>query len=318
MFRKVFLAALASYLALGLISSGLAADQVRFGTAQKINPLHVLPVLAATEKGIWKENGLEVQWTPFDAGAILDRAVAAGQIDMGWSAAPSLVLAVTHRLPMVVVADTQGVEKYILLVSKDSPIKEPKDLKGARIGVTRMGSTTHAFAQAIAKSLGIEKEMRIVATGGTAQNWAALRGGAIDGLISTNFASAKFQFEGVGRVLVSVRNYLPKEWPDLLIFARKDFADRNPEVARRMIRALLQGTDFVSKNPDWAVQKMKEISGYPEELGRVMHKELHYVKDGRINRKGLENVVNFMVEYGLIPKEKAPAVEAIYTNKFVE
>ena len=63
--------------------------------------------------------------------------------------------------------------------------------------------------------------------------------------------------------------------------------------------------------------KMMELSGYSEEAAKLVNKDFAFSRDGKVSRKGLENLRNFFIEYGLIPKEKAPAIEKLYTDEFV-
>ena len=39
--------------------------------------------------------------------------------------------------------------------------------------------------------------------------------------------------------------------------------------------------------------------------------------DGKLERKAIENVRSFMIEYKIIKAKEAPAIDDIYTDKFV-
>ncbi|MEE8450178.1 MAG: ABC transporter substrate-binding protein [Thermodesulfobacteriota bacterium] len=54
----------------------------------------------AENKGFWKGQGLEVEWVPFVGGGRLYRAVAAGRINMGVSAAASFFNAEQRVFPL--------------------------------------------------------------------------------------------------------------------------------------------------------------------------------------------------------------------------
>lgn len=292
------------------------AEKVRFGNATKTNAMQNLPPLAAQDKGFWKEQGLEVEWALFDAGAAHMRAVAGGAIDAGITDGTELVHSVALGIPIALVADFQLDYDFFVWVRPEGPIKETKDLKGATLGVTRLGSVGHILGRVAAKGLGMEKDIKFVATGGVAPSIAALKSGSVQGIILSNLTMAVPKFRGDAKALLNVRDYLPKPWMGVGVFARNDFMEKSPEVTRRLVKALLKGTDFIRENRDWAVEKMKEMSGYPDEVGREVHKSLRYGKDGRINVKGLESVANFMAEWGVI--EKGPPLEKLYSPKFVE
>ena len=292
------------------------AEKVKFGNSTKTNVFENLPPMAALDKGFFKEQGLDVEWSLFDAGAAHVRAVAGGAIDAGITAATEVVHAASRGIPMAFVADLQIDYDFFIWVRPDSPIKEPKDLKGTTLGVTRLGSLSHIYGRVAAKGLGMEKDIRFAATGGVTPSVAAVKAGSVQGIILSNLTMAVPQFRGDAKTLLNVRDYLPKPWMGLGVFGRNDFMEKSPEVTRRLVKAVLKGTDFVRQNREWSVEKMKEMSGYPEEVGREVHKILRYGRDGRIDVKGLESVIKFMAEWGLI--EKTPPLEKIYNTKFVE
>lgn len=292
------------------------AEKVRFGNSTKTNVFENLPALAALEKGFWKEEGLEVEWTMFDAGAAHMRAVAGAAIDAGITAATEVVHSASRGIPLAFVADLQLDYDFFVWVRPDSPIKEPKDLKGAMLGATRLGSLSHIFGRVAAKGLGMEKDIKFVATGGVTPSVAALKSGSVQGIILSDLTMAVPKFRGDAKTLLNVRDYLPKPWMGLGIFARNDFIDKSPEAAKKLVKSLLKGAEFVRENREWAVEKMKEMSGYPEEVGREVHKSLRYGKDGKISVKGLESVNKFMAEWGLI--EKTPPLDKLYNAKFVD
>lgn len=155
-----------------------------------------------------------------------------------------------------------------------------------------------------------------MATGGVPQTIAALKAGAVDAIALSMFTMANLKFAGQVRELVAVADYLPKEWMDTTIFGTRDFIVKNPEVVRKFVKATLWAADFVQNNREWSIEKLKSLLGYSEEAAPEVYKLLVYSKDGKINRRALENVTRFLIEYGIVPKEKMPSVEAIYTMEF--
>jgi len=104
-----------------------------------------------------------------------------------------------------------------------------------------------------------------------------------------------------------------------VITARKDFSKKSPDLVKRAVKSVLQATDFITKNPRWAIEKMKskDLVGYPEEAAKLVYNSITWSKDGRITRTALENVRNFLIEYGIITKEKAPSLEEFFTDEFL-
>lgn len=294
-----------------------AADKLRFGISVKFNPSYSLPFFAAEERGFWRQNDIDAQVIFFDSGSSMFRGMAAAGVDMGLGGGLSDVQAMARGVPVIIVADLKSPQEFSVWVRADSPIKGPRDLKGAKIGISSFGGLVHAYGRALAKALGMEKDIKFMASGGSTQEIAALRAGVTDGTIFSFFGMAALKFKGELREAVIVTEYLPREWIDVTISARRDFRDKSPGAIRRGLKAVFQGADFVLKNSDWTVAKLKAEYGYEEKDARAVHRDiLRYGKDGVMNPRALENMRNFLIEYGIIPKEKAPAVEELYTNEF--
>lgn len=296
----------------------LAADKVRFGTPVKAQPIVHVPMLAAQERGFFKAEGMELEWISFGTGIVMHRAVAAGDLDMGMAPTISVVPAVAVGVPEIIVADTKGRDDFNIVVRTNSPVKDPKELKGAKVGVTRFGTATHASGLVVARALGMEKDIKFVAAGGQMEQIAGLKAGSLDAVVLTHITAIPLKVAGEVREVLTLNDYLPKDWMDYGLFARKDLPDKNPGLVKGSIKAMVKATNFVMENPEWARARMKETLGYTDEVAKLVHAELRYGKDTRINRKGLENVLKFLVEYEIIKPERAPSLGAVYTTRFTE
>lgn len=297
-------------------SDVLAIDKIKIGTAIREFPTYYLPILAAEERGFWKNNGLEVEWVPFKGSPLLMTGMISGDIKVGIAGSTGVLQAASRGLPVIIISDLQSKNDFTLYVKADSPIREPRDLKGAKIGVTRLGVVSHCFGILIAKKFGIEKDVKFIGTGGTPETAAALKVGAIDGTVLPVFEFAELVARGEVRQVTRAADHLPVEWLMDVVFTHKDFIKERPDIIKRTIKGLLEAIDFIDKNPTWAIEKMKAESGFSEVAVKLVYQELGFTKDGRVNRKAVENVINFLVEYGIITKEKAPEVDKVFTSEF--
>lgn len=301
----------------GIMPEGLAVDKVRYGVAVRVAQ-YIVPLIAAEEQGFWKQNGLEVKWWPFRGASDLNRAIVADSIDMGSSSLPDAIQATTRGIPIVALAQLNRLD-YHIWVRVDSPIKGPEDLKGAKLAIRRMGGMTHAYARFIARKLDL-KEIKIIDAGGPEAATAAMIAGRIDGRVGA-LASADMLalvLERKLRSAVSISEHFPKEWAENAMTAPKWLIDKNPELVRRTVRAALQGVDFMLKNKAWSIERMKKELGFKPEVASAMFDNLGFGPDARISRKAVENVRDFLIEYEIIPREKVPPVDEVFTNRFVE
>lgn len=305
-----------SFMALVLVAgSGQAADKLKFATASKFDNFFNLLMWAAEEKGYWRENGLEVEWIPFAGGGAMYQAVAAGSVAIGLTGSASLIQASAAGIPVLVVAELGG-DEYFFWVSPQSGIKEPKDLKGARIGIARTGGMVHAYGRVAARALGLEKEIKFVAGGGVSEEIAAIRTGKLDGRVSSVATMAKAMAAGTVKKFISVHNYFPKEWSDFVLFARRDFSQDKPALTKRGSTTMIQSANFLLDNPTWAIDKLRANLDIPLEAAREVYQGLRYSRDGKIDQNAIENVRKFLIEYGIVPEGKAPSLDNLYTREF--
>lgn len=300
-----------------LWKGGAASQKLRFGTVV-ISPQYHLPFIAAQEKGLWKEQGLEVEWVSFRGGPLAYRGLAAEELDMVMGGTTGAVQSLIAGVPQTLVADVRTSQGFHFWVLVDSPVKEGKDLKGARIGVTGLGSLTHAYGRMVTRSLGLEKDVTFVAVGGVKEQAAALKARAIDAVVFDSISTAPLKVAGETRELLRLDDFFPKEWVEVSILARSKFAAANRELVVRAIKGFFRATDFIENNRSWALEKMKSSMGYTEKEAEVIYPLLKYGKHGKINIKGLQNQLNFLVQYGIVAKEKVPPLEKIYDKSFAE
>ncbi len=169
-----------------------------------------LPSAAAEQHGFWKQLGLNVQWIPFGSGRAQSDALAAGSVNAGMTLSTSGIRGSATGIPIMIVADVKLRNDFFVWVPVKSRIRKPRDLKGTKIGVPRLGSAAHAYGTALGKKLGLGKEIRIVGAGGMRAAIAGVRKGAVDAIFVTQFVMFRLKHTGVVRDLVSLRDYLPK------------------------------------------------------------------------------------------------------------
>ena len=316
MAKKFLCIVLVVGLFIGLGSVSLAQDKVKLGTSVRTFHPNYLPPLTAEEKGFWKENGLDVEWVPFSGAVPAMQAVAGGAINIGSMPADTIMRAAERGLPVVMVSDLALSSSFNLYVRAESPYRDARDLKGTRIGVTTLGGGTHMVSRIIFSALGMEKDVRFVGAGGATEAVAGLRSGGFE-VLSTRLGTVlDLKLQGILREVAAGSDYLPKPWIDTVMYARKDFGKGKPEVVRKELKAILQSTDFIQKNPRWTMDKMKSFQGVSEEAAKLLYEDTKFSATGRLDRQAVENARKVYVQYGILT-EKAPSVDELFTNEYL-
>src|SRR5437870_12427408 len=98
-----------------------------------LNPDH-LPIVAAKEKGLFREEGLELSiLIPTVPEESLD-LVAHGKADFGVGEQTNLIRARAHGQPLISIGPLLAHTVVCLMYLKNGPIKSLEDLRGKRVG----------------------------------------------------------------------------------------------------------------------------------------------------------------------------------------
>ena len=296
-----------------------AQEKINYGTAIKFSPVYYLPVLAAQEKGFFQKNGLDVTWVPSQSGPDMQRDLATGAVQIGSSNAGTDIPAIAKGVPSIIVANLQPTDDFAVWVSANSRFQKPEDLKGAKIGVSRLGGAEHAYGRLVARGLGLENQIQFVSTGGVQESVAVLTTGGIDGVVLSPNQMMDLLLQGKVRSLVTLAKYEKQPWLSYTIVANKDFIAKEPDTVKRVLASIWAANTFIMspEGKPWALGKLKEVSHYSDEAANRLYALLNLGKDGKFQKQAVQNVVDFMVDYDLLKAGDLKSVDTLYTDQFV-
>lgn len=300
------------------VSASLAADRVRLGTGVDV-PAYNLVMWAGQDHGIWQKNGLGVEWSIMRGSGLALRSLAAGALDMGTIRVESAILGLSQGAPAMIVAEHRDGAFFDLYVKADGSLREPKDLRGRTIVANAQGGAAHISALFLVRTLGLEGQVKYVFVRETPEQVAAVKQGAADALVTGQPEVLDILIEkGEMRRLVSLRDYLPREWVDNVIVANKKFLSSNSALVARMVKAWFEARESFRNNPEWAIKRLMVTSGFDEKTARKITQIYIPKMDKKFSPEGLKNVLDFMIEFGQIKKEGLPPVESFYTLEFAK
>ncbi|MEE8449647.1 MAG: hypothetical protein V3S39_08440 [Thermodesulfobacteriota bacterium] len=102
------------------------------------------------------------------------------------------------------------------------------------------------------------------------------------------------------------------------MFATNKAIKEKPDTLPRVVKAALDSGSFITKNRQYTRRKLKELFKYSDKGVELAQDSLQYTGTGRINPKGVQAVLDFMSAHGIIPKEKLPPTEKIFTNQLFD
>ena len=230
-----------------LFNTAIADEKITLLLDWFINPDHG-PVIIANEKGIFKEEGLEVEIIPPANPADPPKLVAAGKADIAISYQPQLHMQVHEGLPLVRVGTLVATPLNCLLVLKDGPIKKLSDLKNKKIGYSISGME-QALLSAILKKANVDKnEVEYINV-----NWSlspALMSKQVDAVIGAyrNFELNQMEIEGVeGKCFYNEEEGVPPY--DELIFIVNN-QNINKKILIKFLNAIEKATQYIINHPE--------------------------------------------------------------------
>jgi len=148
------------------------------------NPIaDFLPFWIGLDAGIFAENAVDAELQSI-ASAQGVAALVSGQTQAAGIGGSEILSAAAAGADLVVVATLVGVYPHLFEVAPD--IKSAADLKGKKIGVSSIGSSSDIATRVLLRRIGLDpdKDVTIVALGSTDQRTAALISGAIQGAVT--------------------------------------------------------------------------------------------------------------------------------------
>ena len=287
---------------------------VKIGSAVLGDYAMVTPILVALEKGLFRAQGVTVEFQPLRGGPDLVKAIVAGQLHIGVTGATDVPVFRATGAPIRFIASQVNGNHFTFNVAPT--IAKVADLKGKSIGVTRVGAATWIFATMLAQQQGWvpEKDVTVVGLGGLDAQLAALTRGEIAAFVWGD-GGAVTELQGKSKILLRFDTVTSK-WMSQAYYATDDYIKGNKDTLQRTLKALFQGARFIRENPGEAATIASKTLQWPEEAVARAQKVSGPLlsKDGVLSVEALEVMQTTLLEYKAQDK-RVPTAD-LYTTEF--
>ncbi len=217
------------------------------------------PLWVTKEAGLFKKYNIDAEMLYIAGGPPSLQALIAGDVAVSFTAAGS-----------VVAANLSGSDVVFLGTSVDSlpfelwsvpGIKEPAQLKGTKLGVSRIGATTDFVARYLLKKWGVQvdKDVAIFQAGSGPQVFAALKGGSVQsGVMSTGFETLQAEADGYVRLADVSTSGLP--YPFGPFAARESFLKTHADLTSRFLKAYVEGIHRYKTDKPFALATLEKYT----------------------------------------------------------
>jgi ABC-type nitrate/sulfonate/bicarbonate transport system substrate-binding protein len=273
-----------------------AQDKVSMGLSS-VSGLHSA-MWVAEEKGLFRKYGIDAEVIVTGQGGTAGiGALLANDIQMVSSAGDILVAAALRGGDTVMVAGV--VNKGLQRITTKPEIKTPGDLKGKRVGVTRIGAVSHSVLLMMLQRWKMSvNDIQVMQVGSSPNMLASLDKGGLDAAVLT--IPSMFVAEDRGyRVLLDMADtdiyYL-----HTMIATTRNYIKNNRDKVSRFLKGYLEGLAFVKQHKKESIDVVKKKLRIGAEQERNLEKSIdllsakYYEQIPYPSMRGVETVLGFV------------------------
>jgi sulfonate transport system substrate-binding protein len=246
----------------------VGASELRIATQPA--PIYA-PIFIAKQKGWLEEDlkgdGVTVKWSSFVAGPPENESFFAGQQDVGVIGdTPAIIARAAGLKSRIIGLSATGPKALAIIARGETKIEKPEQLRGTKIGVTK-GSYAHHLLALVLEKAGLKTSDVNIIHLPPADLVNAFNSGDVDAastwepfLSRIEKGSAKRIADGTGL-----------KQGALVIFAIDAYAQRNPRIIDKFLKAYVRGYEFLKEHPKEGIDLIApEVKLEPAQLEKVL------------------------------------------------
>lgn len=266
---------------------------------------HHTPFEMALKKGFFKEEGLDAKFILM-SGNLAAKGLLTGDIEYTTTLTSALRAAVAG-VPLIGVYAMFKPEMNFMVNPRFRQITE---LKGRVLGVSSIGSAFDLVTRLILKHHGLdpERDVTIIAVGGSPQIYAALKSGAVDGGLLQSPFSFKAEIDGF-RDLFDAAKLVDMPFEGIAVSRKKLQQDR--QQVKAVIRALERARRYYMARREEATAFTRDLLALNEQEARsTVSKVIESMRQtGQVTDEGMKFFIDSAAEaikgkQGTLPAEQ--------------
>jgi len=297
MFQRITIGCLISLLGAVCQSQGtMAQDKVRMGLSS-VSALHSA-TWVAEEKGFFRKYGIDAEVIVTGQGGTAGiGALLANDIQMVSSAGDVLVAAALRGGDTVMVAGV--VNKGLQRIVAKPEFKTPADLKGKRIGVTRIGAVSHSvLLMMLPRWKMTVSDVQVMQIGSSPNALAALDKGGLEAAVLT--IPYMFVAEDRGYRVLADMGDTDIYYLHTMMATTRSYVKGNRDKVSRFLKGYLEGLAFVKQNKGEAIDVVRKKLRLGAEQTRNLERSIdllnakYYEAMPYPSMRGVETVLGFV------------------------
>lgn len=293
-----------------------AADRMRIGYSS-ISGAYV-GIWVGHDAGYFAKEGLDDQIILIPNGTQLAQVTVAGEIDVASLGGAAAISAALSGADFKVIG--ANVNKLVFSMFAKPDIKRVDDLRGKKIGITRIGTSADISARQILRqhNLDPQKDVILLQLGAISSVATALRAGSIEaGMVSppTLFLMEKLGFKEIASV-----TDMDLAFPNPAMIVLGDIIRKKPDLIDRFMRAYVRGVHRARTDREFAIKSYAKYTtvedtavlqkAYDFYVGKIIDKA------PTINMTGMQNALDEVAK--TIPAAKNAKPEQFVDMRFLD
>lgn len=206
------------------------------------------PLWVAQDAGLLARNGIDTELEYVVSSTTAIQSLLSGEVAfIPTASAPTVVQAVLGGADAVIVGATNNTVIFSLMAAPD--IRQYADLRGKRLGISRLGSSSDSAARSALTKWGLQPDadVTIVQMGGIPKIFAGMQAGAVEaGVLST---PTDLRAQQAGFHQLADLGAIGIDYPQTAIATTHRYLRANEDVARRFLRATVEAVHLMKTDP---------------------------------------------------------------------
>ena len=296
-----------------------ADDVIRIGIIS--TTFGYAPVFVAKEKGFFKREGLDPEIIVISRNEQIVQALISDSLQFG-NVPPNLLLVLRQQgmSEIKLIAGSFNGTTYSLIALPK--YKRMEDLKGgARLAMSGITSAAALMMKQVLKDRGIlyPRDYSLLSIGGSTTQLTALQSGQVDAALLAEPLSLIAVEQGFNN-LGDAYKLLP-DFQLSAIGVREGWAQKNRSIVIRYLKALVSTYQWLHDNRDEAIKLLPGITKldkkYIAKSWETYTKTQIWPRNGEVNLKGVQTILNLMAEEGVL-KKPLPKPEEIVAPSYLD
>jgi phenylpropionate dioxygenase-like ring-hydroxylating dioxygenase large terminal subunit/ABC-type nitrate/sulfonate/bicarbonate transport system substrate-binding protein len=241
-------------------------------------PLHVAysaisgamaPLWVAQDGDYFRREGLETQLLYIGGGSLLIQSMLGGDVQFAFGPSVPVVNATLRGADLVLIANTGNAMVFSIMSRPE--LKNPPDLKGKKIGVTRLGGSTDLALDFALERWGLQRgrDVTVLQTGGMPESQAGLSSGALDAAVLSS--PSNFRAKKLGLYEMVDVGQLGIVFPNTPLSTRRATIRSSRDTVVKFLRAFSQGLNRLRNDKEFSLKVLAKYTRVrdPEILGEL-------------------------------------------------